>query len=72
MRCGRIEDAQVEPIQDSLVDLENSMGNLTKHGIFGHRLEFIGLCSECRGMEDEYFCEMTETQHEKGDKSHES
>jgi Fe2+ or Zn2+ uptake regulation protein len=48
MRCGCIEDAPIAPLQDSLANLENALGNLTKHGIFGHKLEFIGLCSSCR------------------------
>ena len=27
--------------------LENALGKLTKYGIFGHKLEFIGLCESC-------------------------
>ena len=48
LRCGMIEDAPIEPMGDSLKNLENALGNLTKYGIFGHKLEFIGLCSKCR------------------------
>ena len=51
LRCGRIEDAPIEPMGDSLENLENALGNLTKYGIFGHKLEFIGLCSKCREKE---------------------
>lgn len=47
IRCGAIEDAPIGPTDDSLADLENALGNLTKHGIFGHRLEFLGLCRAC-------------------------
>lgn len=45
--CGRIEDAPVEPLDNSLDSLEKALGNLTKYGIFGHKLEFFGLCSGC-------------------------
>ena len=48
MRCGRIEDLPVKPSDSSLENLKNALGSLTRHGIFGHRLEFIGLCSRCR------------------------
>ena len=47
MRCGRIEDAPFKPSDDSFENLENALGKLTKHGIFSHKLEFIGLCSRC-------------------------
>jgi len=48
VRCGRIEDTRVEPSDDSFNSLEKALGNLTKYGIFGHKLEFFGLCSHCR------------------------
>ena len=41
-------DADIEPTNDVLANLENALGKLTKHGIFGHKLEFLGLCSQCR------------------------
>jgi Fur family ferric uptake transcriptional regulator len=53
-QCGGIEDAPIRPSEDpydSLKNLENAIGNLTKYGIFGHKLEFIGLCKKC--MENE-------------------
>lgn len=46
-RCGKIEDAPLGPIKNRVEDLEKALGNMTKHGIFGHKLEFIGLCKEC-------------------------
>ena len=52
LHCGMIEDAPIEPSGNSLKNLENALGNLTKHGIFGHKLEFIGLCSKCREKEN--------------------
>ena len=55
LRCGMIEDAPFEPSGNSLKDLENALGNLTKHGVFGHKLEFIGLCSKCREIDDGRF-----------------
>jgi len=33
--------------------LEKALGRLTKYGVFGHKLEFIGLCSECANKEKE-------------------
>ena len=48
IRCGKIEDAEIKILKDSLDNLNNVIGNLTKYGIFGHKLEFIGLCSECK------------------------
>lgn len=47
IRCGKIEDAQIDPLGDTLQDLERALGRMTKHGIFAHKLEFIGLCKEC-------------------------
>lgn len=58
-KCGRIEDAPFKPSDNSLQNLENALGKLTKHGIFGHKLEFVGLCSNC--MEEE-----NESQSDKG------
>lgn len=55
LHCGAIEDAPIEPSDNSLKNLENALGNLTKHGIFGHKLEFIGLCSKCREKENGRF-----------------
>ena len=55
LNCGMIEDAPIEPSKNSLKNLENALGNLTKHGIFGHKLEFIGLCSKCREKANGYF-----------------
>ena len=47
MQCGTIKDISMEISNDSLENLEKVMGNLTKYGIFGHKLEFFGLCSQC-------------------------
>jgi Fur family ferric uptake transcriptional regulator len=52
MKCGAIEDADIEPSDNPLEHLENALGNLTKYGIFGHKLEFVGLCKKCREKED--------------------
>jgi Fe2+ or Zn2+ uptake regulation protein len=47
IRCGKIENAPIEPFGDTLNTLEHALGRLTKFGIFGHKLEFMGLCKEC-------------------------
>jgi Fur family ferric uptake transcriptional regulator len=53
MQCGKIEDAPIEPSDNALENLENALGRLTKLGIFGHKLEFVGLCKECLQKENE-------------------
>jgi Fe2+ or Zn2+ uptake regulation protein len=47
VQCGAIKDIPIEIPNNSLENLEKVMGNLTKYGIFGHKLEFFGLCPEC-------------------------
>lgn len=42
--CGRVEDAPIE----SMDDIENAVRNVSDYSIIGHRLEFIGICPECR------------------------
>lgn len=51
VRCGKIEDAPMEPSDNVLEYFENALGHLTRYGIFGHKLEFMGLCTAC--MEEE-------------------
>lgn len=51
IRCGRVVDAPIKPLQDPLENLENALGRLTKFGIFGHKLEFVGLCPTCLEIE---------------------
>jgi Fur family ferric uptake transcriptional regulator len=51
IRCGKIEDAPIEPLNQTLENLENALGHLTKYGIFGHKLEFVGLCKICMARE---------------------
>jgi len=53
MQCGKIEDAPIGTSDNALENLENALGLLTKHGIFGHKLEFVGLCKECMQKESE-------------------
>jgi Fe2+ or Zn2+ uptake regulation protein len=53
LQCGKIEDAPIETSDNALENLENALGRLTKHGIFGHKLEFVGLCKECLQKESE-------------------
>ncbi len=46
-RCGKIEDAPFARGDETIDTLEEALGRLTKYGVFGHKLEFIGLCSDC-------------------------
>lgn len=48
IKCGKIEDIDIPRSEDPFEVLSRSIGNLSKYGIFGHRLEFFGLCSECK------------------------
>ena len=47
IRCGKIEDAEIAPLGDTLNNLESALGRMTKHGIFAHKLDFIGICKAC-------------------------
>lgn len=47
IHCGRIEDLPL-PASDNPVDiLEKMTSHLTRYGVFGHKLEFMGVCAEC-------------------------
>ncbi len=60
--CGRVEDMWVEGVGDSLQTLHNALGKLSEHGVFGHRLEFFGLCSRCRAGSGREPADRTEEQ----------
>ena len=55
INCGKVEDAPTAPLDNTVEDLEKILGNLTRYGIFGHRLEFIGLCPACMAEKEKYF-----------------
>ncbi len=55
INCGKVEDAPTAPLDESVEGLEKVLGNLTRYGIFGHRLEFIGLCPGCMAEKEKYF-----------------
>lgn len=44
LRCGRVDDVPVQ----SIALLERSLRTLTDYEIVSHRLEFIGVCPDCR------------------------
>ena len=46
--CGRVEDASIE----SLDNVERTMRSHSDYSILGHRLEFFGICPECRKREE--------------------
>ncbi|UCH08666.1 MAG: transcriptional repressor [Deltaproteobacteria bacterium] len=48
--CGRVEDAPII----SVGDLEDAVRNQSDYSITGHRLEFLGICPECRGKETSF------------------
>ena len=59
-KCGKVSDACIEPSDNTLENLENALGNLTRYGIFGHKLEFMGLCPACMESEKDMFEEFEE------------
>lgn len=52
IHCGRIEDLPLTASDNPIDILEKMTSHLTKYGVFGHKLEFLGVCSECaaRGL----------------------
>ena len=42
--CDRVDDAPM----GTLKDFENRINNATDFKVIGHRIEFIGLCPDCR------------------------
>lgn len=44
VECGRVEDAPVRPMRS----VEERLRRLSDYEILGHRVEFIGLCPECK------------------------
>lgn len=48
IECGRIEDMPLETRDSTMEHLESALGHLNKYGVFGHRLEFFGLCEQCK------------------------
>ncbi len=48
VKCQKIVDAPMEVYEN----LENNIKNKTDFKIFGHRVEFLGLCAECFGAKD--------------------
>lgn len=44
IRCSGIEDVPIEP----LTAIENALREVTDYEIIGSRLEFIGVCPQCR------------------------
>ncbi len=64
--CGRVEDLPLEPHEEVLETLERALGKLTKHGVFGHKLDFFGLCSECRKERGDLLAEVQGSRKEEG------
>lgn len=52
MRCGRVDDAPIAPLNQ----LEDKLYGSTVFTIMGHRLEFLGLCPECSKLDQQPPC----------------
>jgi len=50
VRCGRLEDVPAEPG----AVLENALRGVSDYEITGYRLEFIGLCPQCKKQAQSY------------------
>ena len=48
LRCGKVVDAPVETIDK----LDNDVRRQTDFIVRGHRLEYIGICPDCRKKEE--------------------
>ena len=48
IHCGRIEDLPLSASDNPVDILEKMTSHLTKYGVFGHKLEFVGICEECK------------------------
>jgi Fur family ferric uptake transcriptional regulator len=46
-RCGRVDDVRLEPVNGFLEDARR----VSDYDVRGYRLEFHGLCPNCRGEE---------------------
>jgi Fur family ferric uptake transcriptional regulator len=44
LRCGRLDDVPLSPV----ADVEHLLKDRTEYEIVGHRLEFEGICPDCR------------------------
>jgi len=47
IHCGRIQDLPLAGSDNPIEILQKMTSLLTKYGVFGHKLEFVGVCSEC-------------------------
>ncbi|MFP3928470.1 MAG: Fur family transcriptional regulator [Desulfobacteraceae bacterium] len=62
--CGRIEDLPLGSHDDIMETLERALGKLTKYGVFGHKLDFFGLCSACRKERGDLLAEVQDNQED--------
>lgn len=47
IHCGQVEDLPMTPSENPVDILEKMTSLFTKYGVFGHKLEFVGICAEC-------------------------
>jgi len=47
IRCGRVDDVPVEPVT-MFEDALRKVSDYEIYEITGHRLEFVGLCPQCK------------------------
>ena len=42
--CGKLEDLEISPVSE----LEPRVGDISGYDVKGHRVEFVGICPQCR------------------------
>lgn len=47
VHCGGIEDLPLNGSENPVDILEKVTSHLTRYGVFGHKLEFLGVCAQC-------------------------
>lgn len=47
VHCGRVEDLPLVPSDNPVDILDQMTSHLTRYGVFGHKLEFVGVCPDC-------------------------
>ncbi len=50
LKCGRVDDIQTGPI----TDIDRVVKSLPGYKIVSHRLEFVGVCPQCRKASQEH------------------
>jgi len=67
LRCGRVDDVEIEPI----AAVDDVLQGLTEYEVVGYKLEFVGLCPQCRQKGQHAHRGLDATEAAEEQKSHE-